>query len=85
MKYTFNIELHSKNMSQNSEKVVKKRQYIKKLNPEKQIQKELRNSKNNNKGIINNLKILQEFETINKEPFKANAYEKVIDAIEMYE
>jgi len=38
-----------------------------------------------NQGIINNLKILQEYEMINKEPFKAKAYDKVIDSIELYE
>ena len=38
-----------------------------------------------NQGIISNLKILQEYELINKEPFKAKAYDKVIDSIELYE
>ena len=39
----------------------------------------------NNKKIIENLKILADFERINKEPFKVKAYEKVIDSIELYE
>lgn len=38
-----------------------------------------------NAGIVKNLKILQEYETIHKEPYKAVAYEKVIDAIELYD
>lgn len=38
-----------------------------------------------NTRIIENLKILQEYETIHKEPFKAGAYAKVIDAIELYD
>jgi len=41
--------------------------------------------KNMNQSIINNLKILSEYEIINKEPFKAKAYDKVIDSIELYE
>jgi DNA polymerase/3'-5' exonuclease PolX len=40
---------------------------------------------NNKLQIINNLKILAEFETLNKQPFKARAYNKVIDVLEMYE
>ena len=39
----------------------------------------------NNKKIIENLKILADYERINKEPFKVKAYEKVIDSIELYE
>lgn len=35
--------------------------------------------------IIRNLRILQEFEKLKKQPFKANAYDKVIDAIELSE
>jgi DNA polymerase/3'-5' exonuclease PolX len=38
-----------------------------------------------NQGIINNLKILEEYERIYKNPFKANAYQKVIDNLEVYE
>jgi DNA polymerase beta len=41
--------------------------------------------KNQNQLIINNLKILSEYEVINKQPFKAKAYDKVIDSIELYE
>jgi DNA polymerase beta len=41
--------------------------------------------KNMNQAIINNLKILSEYEVINKQPFKAKAYDKVIDSIELYE
>jgi DNA polymerase beta len=37
----------------------------------------------NNKKIIDNLKILADYERINKEPFKVKAYEKVIEAIEL--
>jgi len=33
--------------------------------------------------IIENLKILSEYEKLNKEPFKARAYNKVIDSIEL--
>lgn len=40
---------------------------------------------NNKLQIIKNLKILAEFETLNKQPFKARAYKKVIDVLEMYE
>ena len=39
----------------------------------------------NNQQIIQNLKILQEYETIHKNPFKAKAYDKVIDGIELCE
>lgn len=35
------------------------------------------------KEIIKNLKLLEEYETLNKEPFKARAYNKVINSIEM--
>jgi DNA polymerase beta len=38
-----------------------------------------------NAGIINNLKILEEYESIYKNPFKAKAYQKVIDNLEVYE
>lgn len=38
-----------------------------------------------NQAIVNNLKILVEYETIHKEPYKVKAYEKVIDAIELYD
>ena len=37
----------------------------------------------NNKKIIDNLKILADYERINNEPFKVKAYEKVIEAIEL--
>lgn len=39
----------------------------------------------NNKKIIDNLKILADYERINKEPFKVKAYEKVIDSIELFD
>ena len=39
----------------------------------------------NNKNIIDKLKILADYERINKEPFKVKAYEKVIDSIELYD
>ena len=35
-------------------------------------------------NIVKNLKILQEYEIISKQPFKAKAYDKVIDQIELY-
>jgi DNA polymerase/3'-5' exonuclease PolX len=38
-----------------------------------------------NSQIINNLRILADYERINKEPFKVKAYEKVIDSIELYD
>jgi DNA polymerase/3'-5' exonuclease PolX len=37
----------------------------------------------NNKKIIDNLRILADYERINKEPFKVKAYEKVIGSIEL--
>ena len=39
----------------------------------------------NNKKLIDNLKILADYERINKEPFKVKAYEKVIASIELYD
>lgn len=39
----------------------------------------------NNQKIIDNLKILADYERINKEPFKVKAYEKVINSIELYD
>jgi DNA polymerase beta len=39
----------------------------------------------NNKKIIDNLKILTDYERINNEPFKVKAYEKVIASIELYD
>ena len=39
----------------------------------------------NNKKIIENLKILADYERINNEPFKVKAYEKVINSIELYD
>ena len=38
-----------------------------------------------NKRLIDNLKILADYERINNEPFKVKAYEKVIDSIELYD
>jgi DNA polymerase beta len=38
-----------------------------------------------NSLIIDNLRILADYERINKEPFKVKAYEKVIDSIELYD
>ena len=35
--------------------------------------------------IIDNLKILEDFDKLNKEPFKARAYGKVIDSLELFE
>ena len=35
--------------------------------------------------IIDNLKILEDFDKLNKEPFKARAYGKVIDSLEIFE
>lgn len=35
--------------------------------------------------IIENLKILEDFDKLNKEPFKARAYGKVIDSLEIFE
>ena len=43
------------------------------------------NINENNKKIIDNLKILADYERINKEPFKVKAYEKVIESIELYD
>lgn len=40
---------------------------------------------NHKKEIINNLKILEEYEALNKETFKARAYNKVINSIELSE
>jgi len=37
----------------------------------------------NNKKLIENLRILADYERINKEPFKVKAYEKVIGSIEL--
>ena len=39
----------------------------------------------NNKKIIDKLKILADYERINNEPFKVKAYEKVIASIELYD
>ena len=38
-----------------------------------------------NQQIINQLKVLEEFERIHKNPFKASAYQKVINNIELYD
>lgn len=37
------------------------------------------------KSIIDNLKILEDFDKLNKEPFKARAYGKVIDSLELFD
>ena len=37
------------------------------------------------RAIIDNLKILEDFDKLNKEPFKARAYGKVIDSLEIFE
>ena len=37
------------------------------------------------RAIIENLKILEDFDKLNKEPFKARAYGKVIDSLEIFE
>lgn len=62
---------------------------IKKETLEKQNKKKekeaLYNLQQNNKKIIDNLKILADYERINNEPFKVKAYEKVIDSIELYD
>lgn len=86
MKYKYRIVLKMEKICKDG-KVVNPRtgRCIKKENLEKQLQKDLINDKNPNKNIISNLKILQEYEIINKEPYKANAYEKVIEEIELYD
>jgi DNA polymerase/3'-5' exonuclease PolX len=71
------------------------KKYLDKLNkdpkvPKVKVPKEPKAAKapppvNNKLLIIENLKILEEFETLNKQPFKARAYKKVIDVLEMYE
>lgn len=60
--------------------------YMDKLNKAPKVPKVVTPPPVNNKlQIITNLKILVEFETLNKQHFKARAYKKVIDALEMYE
>ena len=56
---------------------------IKKENLEKLSKQEPK--KGINQQIVDNLKILHEYETIHKEPYKANAYEKVIESLEMHD
>ena len=52
----------------------------------KKIEKDEQNNiLQNNKKIIDNLKILADYERINNEPFKVKAYEKVIASIELYD
>ena len=45
----------------------------------------IQHQKKMNTQIITNLRILADYERINKEPFKVKAYEKVIDSIELYD
>ena len=62
-----------------------KEKVVKEPKPKKAKQHEFNKGCETNQGIVNNLKILVEYETIHKEPYKARAYEKVIDAIELYD
>ena len=39
---------------------------------------------NNKKELIKNFKILEEYENLNKQPFKARAYNKVINSLELH-
>ena len=39
---------------------------------------------NHKKELIKNFKILEEYEILNKQPFKARAYNKVINSFELY-
>ena len=68
---------------------VNKEAYEKKLKKEKKVQQAAQVAQadllQNNRKIIDNLKILADYERINKEPFKVKAYEKVIDSIELYD
>jgi len=69
---------------------INKDAYDKKLKKEKTAQAAAQAAQavdllQNNKKIIENLKILADYERINKEPFKVKAYEKVIDSIELYD
>ena len=59
---------------------------MKKIEKEKKKEDDIINAQpDNNKKIIDNLKILADYERINNEPFKVKAYEKVIDSIELYD
>ena len=74
---------------------VNKEAYEKKLKKEKKLQEAAQAAQaaqaanadllQNNKKIIDKLKILADYERINNEPFKVKAYEKVIDSIELYD
>jgi len=68
---------------------INKEAYEKKLKKEKKLQDAAEAAQadllQNNRKIIENLKILADYERINKEPFKVKAYEKVIDSIELYD
>lgn len=71
---------------------VNKEAYEKKLKKEKKLQESAQAAQEaeadllqNNKKIIDKLKILADYERINNEPFKVKAYEKVIDSIELYD
>jgi DNA polymerase beta len=71
---------------------INKEAYEKKLKKEKKLQDAAQAAQaaqadllQNNRKIIENLKILADYERINKEPFKVKAYEKVIDSIELYD
>lgn len=68
---------------------INKEAYEKKLKKEKKIQDAAQAAQadllQNNRRIIDKLKILADYERINNEPFKVKAYEKVIDSIELYD
>jgi DNA polymerase/3'-5' exonuclease PolX len=68
---------------------INKEAYDKKLKKEKKIQDAAQAAQadllQNNRKIIDKLKILADYERINNEPFKVKAYEKVIDSIELYD
>jgi DNA polymerase/3'-5' exonuclease PolX len=61
---------------------INKDAYDKKMKREKNAQAAQADLLQNNKKIIENLKILADYERINNETFKVKAYEKVIDSIE---
>ncbi len=56
-----------------------------KIKTEKLKKTKINNKITMNQQIIHNLRIIQEYERINKNAIKVNAYEKVIDGIEMYD
>ena len=66
---------------------INKDAYDKKIKKEKNIQQAepVAPLLQNNRKIIEKLKILADYERINNEPFKVKAYEKVIDSIELYD